>query len=175
MIDKFSQALTLIREAFEDARTGAALTPGVDLTAAVDGAQRVINAAGAVQALRVAQYAGREQEQDPLGAWVEVDHGLGHVSEFAPDCFGPMLSMGFVAAGRKVATAAALAAKLPATLAAMAAGDLDSWRATIIATEDSGPTVMYRLEPSKAYTSIPTRPTLVYAEVSATASGPETR
>ena len=43
--------------------------------------------------------------------------------------------MGPVAASRKVQTAAALAAKLPRTLAAMAAGDLDSWRATIIATE----------------------------------------
>ena len=135
MIDKFSQALTLIREAFEDAQTGSGFVASVDLAAEVDAAQQVINAASAVQALRVAQYAARAQEQDPSGAWVEVDHGLGHVSEFAPDCFGPMLSMGFIAAGRKVATAAALAAKLPATLAAMSAGDLDPWRATIIATQ----------------------------------------
>jgi hypothetical protein len=46
-----------------------------------------------------------------------------------------MLSMGPVAAGRKVETAAALASRLPLTLAAMSAGDLDSGRATIIATE----------------------------------------
>jgi hypothetical protein len=46
-----------------------------------------------------------------------------------------MLSMGPVAAGRKVETAAVLAARLPLTLAAMSAGDLDPWRATIIATE----------------------------------------
>jgi hypothetical protein len=46
-----------------------------------------------------------------------------------------MLAMGFVAAGRKVEAAAALAAKLPATPAAMSAGDLDPWRATIIATQ----------------------------------------
>src|SRR5450759_4943025 len=135
MIDKFAQALTLMREAFEDARTGSTYLACLDLAAEVDGAQQVINAAAAVQALRVAQYAGREQEQDGSGAWVEVDHGLGHVSEFASDCFGPALAMGPVAAGRKVGTAAALAAKLPATLAAMAAGHLDSWRATIIATE----------------------------------------
>src|SRR5665811_2115650 len=135
MIDKFSQALTLMREAFEDAQVGSAYLPCVDLAAQVDGAQQVINAAAAVQALRVAQYAGREEEQDGTGAWVEVDHGVGHVSEFASDCFGPALAMGPVAAGRKVGTAAALAAKLPATLAAMAAGHLDSWRATIIATE----------------------------------------
>ena len=135
MSTKFSQALTLMREAFEDAQTGAEFIPSVDLAAEVDGAQQVINAASAVQALRVAQYAGREQEQDPCGAWVEVDHGLGHVSEFASDCFGPMLAMGFVAAGRKVDAAATLAAKLPATLAAMSSGDLDPWRATIIATQ----------------------------------------
>jgi hypothetical protein len=64
-----------------------------------------------------------------------VDHGLGYVGEFASDCFGPMLAMGPVAASRKVETAAALACRLPVTLAAMSAGDLDSWRATIIATE----------------------------------------
>src|SRR5450759_3534702 len=135
MIDKFAQALTLMREAFEDARTGSTYLACLDLAEEVDGAQQVINAAAAVQALRVAQYAGREQEQDGTGAWVDVDHGVGHVSEFASDCFGPALAMGPVAAGRRVDTAAALAARLPATLAAMAAGDPDSWRATIIATE----------------------------------------
>src|SRR5665811_2303368 len=135
MIDKFSQALTLMREAFEDAQVGSAYLPCVDLAAQVDGAQQVINAAAAVQALRVAQYAGREEEQDGTGAWVEVDHGVGHVAEFASDCFGPALAMGPVAASRKVEVAAALAAKLPLTLAAMSTGDLDSWRATIIATE----------------------------------------
>src|SRR5450756_1115881 len=135
MIDKFAQALTLMREAFADAQTGAMFIPSLDLAAEVDGAQRVINAACAVQALRVAQYAGREQEQDACGAWVDVDHGLGQVGEFAADCFGPMLAMGPVAGSRKVETAAALASRLPRTLAAMSAGDLDSWRATIIATE----------------------------------------
>ena len=106
-----------------------------DLGAEVDGAQQVINAASAVQALRVAQYAGRVTVQDRAGGWVEVDYGLGHVSEFASDCFGPMLSMSPSAAGRKVETAVALASRLPVTLGAMCAGDLDSWRATIIATE----------------------------------------
>ena len=124
-----------MREAFEDAQVGATPLACVDLAAEVDGAQQVINAASAVQALRVAQYAGREEEQDGTGAWVEVDHGVGHVSEFASDCFGPALAMGPVAAGRKVETAAALASKLPRTLAAMSTGALDSWRATIITTE----------------------------------------
>ncbi|MDQ5841837.1 MAG: HNH endonuclease, partial [Chloroflexota bacterium] len=135
MIDKLSQALTLMREAFEDAQSGASSLASLDLAAEVDGAQHVINAASAVQVLRVAQYAAREEEQDPTGAWVVVDHGLGHVSEFASDCFGPMLAMGPVASSRKVVTAAALASRLPVTLAAMAAGDLDPWRASIISTE----------------------------------------
>jgi len=109
--------------------------PCADLAAQVDGAQQVINAACAVQALRVAQYAARVCEQDACGQWVEVDQPLGQVGEFAADCLGPMLAMGPVAAGRRVATAAALACRLPLTLAAMSAGDLDWWRATIIATE----------------------------------------
>ena len=124
-----------MREAFEDAQAGSANLAGLDLAGEVDGAQRVINAAAAVQVLRVAQYASRDEEQDGSGGWVEVDHGLGHVNEFASDCLGPALAMGSVAADRKVNTAAVLASRLPATLAAMATGDLDSWRATIIATE----------------------------------------
>ena len=63
-----------MREAFDDAQAWAAHLPCVDLAAKVDGAQRVINAASAVQAVRVAQYAAREQEQDATRAWVEVEH-----------------------------------------------------------------------------------------------------
>jgi hypothetical protein len=102
MIDKFGQALTLMREAFADAQAGSMFMAPADLAAEVDGAQRVINAASAVQVLRAAQFAGRDEEQDGSGAWVDVDHGVGHVSEFASDCFGPMLAMGPVSAERKV-------------------------------------------------------------------------
>jgi hypothetical protein len=77
MFDKLSQALTLMREAFEDAAAGAGSLPCVDLAAEVDRAQQVINAAGAAQALRVAQYAARVTEQDGSGQWVEVEHDLG--------------------------------------------------------------------------------------------------
>src|SRR5665647_3442252 len=59
MFDKFSRALALMREAFEDAQAGVGSLPCVDLAAEVDGAQQVINAGCAVQALRVAQYAAR--------------------------------------------------------------------------------------------------------------------
>ena len=134
MIDKFSQALTLMREAFEDAQTGAEFILGRPRRR---GRRR---AAGDQRRLGGASAAGRPVRRPragtrPCGAWVDVDHGVGHVSEFASDCFGPMLAMGFIAAGRKVDAAATLAAKLPATLAAMSTGDLDPWRATIIATQ----------------------------------------
>ena len=57
MIDKFLQVLTLMREAFEDAQAEVVCRPDLDLAGEVDGAQKVINAASAVQAIRVAQYA----------------------------------------------------------------------------------------------------------------------
>src|SRR4026207_1536534 len=109
MIDKLSQALALLREAFEDAQAGAVNVASVDLAAEVDGAQRVINAASAVQALRGAADGGGGAEEDGAGARGEVDRGVGHLGQFAADCFGPMLAMGPVAAGRKVEVAAALA------------------------------------------------------------------
>ena len=98
MFDKFSWALALMREAFEDARAVVWSLPCADLAAQVDWAQQVINAACAVQALRVAQYAARVCEQDACGQWVEVDQPLGQVGEFAAYCFWPMLAMGPVAA-----------------------------------------------------------------------------
>ena len=75
MFDKFAVALGLMREAFADAQAGSLACR--DLAVEVDGAQQVINAASAVQALRVAQYAGRVTVQDGAGEWVEVDYGLG--------------------------------------------------------------------------------------------------
>ncbi|MDQ1535687.1 MAG: hypothetical protein QOE58_80, partial [Actinomycetota bacterium] len=73
MSDKLLQAFALVREAFEDAQAGSEFMPLVDLAAEVDEAQRVINAVFAVQTLRVAQYAGRDEERDAAGAWLEVD------------------------------------------------------------------------------------------------------
>ena len=43
MIDKFSQALTLLREAFADAQAGSGSLASLDLAGEVDGAQRVVN------------------------------------------------------------------------------------------------------------------------------------
>ena len=45
MFDKFSRALVLMREAFEDAQAQVGSLSCVDLAAEVDGAQQVVNAA----------------------------------------------------------------------------------------------------------------------------------
>ena len=65
MIDKFSQALALMREAFADAQTGAMFIPGVDLAAEVNAAPPGTNAASAVPAHRVAPAAGRAGVKAP--------------------------------------------------------------------------------------------------------------
>lgn len=106
-----------------------------ELAAQVDAARRVINAAPAVQALRVAQVASRVYVRGEDGLFTAADLGPGYVNEFAGDLFGPMLVMSHIAAERKVRTAAVWVSKLPRTLQAMADGDLDSWRATVIADE----------------------------------------
>ncbi len=64
-----------------------------------------------------------------------VDRGVGHVNEFAGDDLAPVLGMAPSMATRRVHTAAALAAHLPLTLAAVAEGRLDPFRAQIVAEE----------------------------------------
>ena len=60
---------------------------------------------------------------------------MGHVSEFASVTVAPMLGLTTRGAEDRVQTAAALVSRLPGTLAAMAAGELDGWRASIIVAE----------------------------------------
>ncbi len=64
-----------------------------------------------------------------------VDHGVGHVNEFAGDDLAPVLGMAPSMATRRVRTAATLTAHLPVTLRAVAEGDLDPFRAQIVAEE----------------------------------------
>ena len=73
--------------------------------------------------------------QDDDGAWVAVDHGPGHVNDFTAVTVAPMLGLTSRGAQDRVVTAAAPASRLPGTPAAMGAGELDSWRPSIIATE----------------------------------------
>lgn len=105
------------------------------LTADVAALQQVIAAATAAQTVRIAQFAARDEQRREDGTFVEVDRGLGHVSEFASDTLAPMLAMSFGPAAKRVRTAAKLAAQLPRTMRALAGAKLDPFRAQIIAEE----------------------------------------
>lgn len=113
-------------------------TGGVDpgqLMADVRDLQHLVSATTAAQTVRIAQYAARDEDRTPDGVWVPVDHGIGHVNEFAGDDLAPVLGMTPSMATRRVHTAARLTAHLPTTLRAVADGHLDPFRAQIIAEE----------------------------------------
>ncbi len=135
MTDRVAAAFQLLSHALDAAQRGATELTDAELVGEVEALQRVINVASAAQAVRVAQFAAREEVRREDGSWVSVDRGLGHVSEFAGDAFGPALGMSPIAARDRAGKSAIWAARLPATLAAMGVGDLDPWRATVIAEE----------------------------------------
>src|SRR5690606_31313133 len=105
-----------------------------DLVGQVRELQQAIGALTAAQVVRIAQFAARTIEDGDYGHF-PVDKGVGFVDEFASDTLAPMLGMSHGPAATRVITAAKLAADLPLTLAALAAGDLDPFRAQVIADE----------------------------------------
>lgn len=121
-------------EVFEVARDGGGWLEDAELVGQVRGLQQAISALTAAQTVRIAQFAARTIEDGDTGHF-PVDKGLGYVDEFASDTLAPMLGMSHGPAATRVFTAAKLAADLPATLAALAAGDLDLFRAHVIADE----------------------------------------
>lgn len=100
MFDRLAEALRLVQEEFEDARTGDVWLFDAKLAARVECAQRVMNAAAAVQVQRMAQYAAREDVPSEDGTWGQPDRGLGRVSEFASGVVRPRLGLSPVAAAR---------------------------------------------------------------------------
>jgi hypothetical protein len=135
MIESLERALLLVQQVFEDVWAGVADKAEGELAELVLASQRVVNAASALQAVALAGIAARDEVQGPDGAWVGVDRGVGHVNEFASVTVAPMLGLTSRGAEDRVQTAAALVSRLPGTLAAMAAGQLDAWRASIIVAE----------------------------------------
>ena len=97
--------------------------------------QRVLNATSAVQAVALAAVGAVDEVQGPDASWVAVDRGPGFVGEFAAVTVAPMLGLTSRGAQDRLQTAAGLVSRLPGTLAAMGAGELDSWRASIIVAE----------------------------------------
>lgn len=136
MFDRLAEAQRLLREEFEDSRRGgASALSDAELTERVEAAQRVANMAQAVQVQRVAQYAAREDVRLEDGTLAQQDRGVGHVSEFAAGVVGPRLGLSPAGADRRVRWAARLASRFVATLELMAAGDLDDYRAWVLASE----------------------------------------
>jgi hypothetical protein len=144
MFDRLAEAQRLLAEEFADSRArGAAGLSDAELAERVEAAQRAANMAQAVQAQRVAQYAAREDVRFEDGTLGQQDRGLGHVSAFASGVVGPRLGLSPAGADRKVHLSARLASRFAPTLAVMAAGDLDDYRASVLVTElaDAGPDV----------------------------------
>lgn len=121
-------------EVFEAARDSGGWVEDGDLVGQVRELQQAIGALTAAQVVRIAQFAARTIEDGDYGHF-PVDKGVGFVDEFASDTLAPMLGMSHGPAATRVITAAKLAADLPLTLAALAAGDLDLFRAQVIADE----------------------------------------
>lgn len=124
-----------LRTALQRAQGGSIGLTDADLAGDIGALQQVISAATAAQTVRIAQFAARDEHQDPTGPFVEVDLGLGHVAEFAADTLAPMLGMSHGPAQRRVHTAAKLASALPRTMRALADAELDPFRAQLIADE----------------------------------------
>ena len=106
-----------------------------ELVEQIRGLQVAIGALNAAQTARIGQFAARGMEELWDGTVERVDLGAGHVDEFASDTLAPMLGMSHGPAATRVRTAAKLLADLPVTLRAVAEGDLDLFRAHVIADE----------------------------------------
>jgi hypothetical protein len=135
MIEELERALAVVQEVFTDATARGSSIDMAELAGVVLAAQRVVNAASAVQAVGLAGIASRDEVPGPDGCWLAVDRGAGFVSEFAAVSVAPMLGLTSRGAEERVRTAAGLVSRLPGVLAAMGAGELDAWRASIVVAE----------------------------------------
>jgi hypothetical protein len=148
MFDRMEEVAALARAEFEALGTETARPSDDELTEDVRACQRAINALTAVQAVRMAQYAAREDVRHEDGTIGQRDFPVGHVSPFASAVIGPELGLGSRAAEERVGISARVVSTMPGTLRAMASGELDWHRARAVATElhDSSPEVVAEVE-----------------------------
>lgn len=148
MFDRLGEAAALARTEFEALGTETARPSDDQLAEDVSACQRAINALTAVQAVRMAQYAAREDVRHEDGTIGQRDFPVGHVSPFAAAVIGPELGLGARAAEDRVGISARVVSTMPATLRAIASGELDWHRARVVATElqDSSPDVVAKVE-----------------------------
>ena len=129
--------LTAARELFAAVRRHA---PVAHLTAAdwagvAGDCQVAIRVLEATQTLALARVAATDDVDSADGTVIEEVIGLGHQRLDAPALVSEQLAQTDAGAGRRVAAAVDLVTRLPRLLEAMAAGDLDLYRATRVADE----------------------------------------
>lgn len=132
--DMLTELSSGAREVFDEAVDGGDWQTEGDLVGQIRGLQIAVGSAQAAQVVRIAQFAARTLVETDSGL-ERMDRGVGFVDEFASDTLAPLLGMSHGPAATRVRTAAKLAADLPVTLAALADGDLDLFRAQVIADE----------------------------------------
>jgi len=97
--------------------------------------QRLVNALSAVQTVALARLAALEDEPAEDGTTIERDLGVGHQRLDAPALVSDLLGLTDAGAGARVGHAVRVASKIPELVAAMAAGDLDCYRAAVVSEE----------------------------------------
>lgn len=129
------------RSGSSDAVFGAASDD--QIVGALESLRVLINQATALQMRLLAEVARREDVRCEDGTVEQHRRALGHVSIDAASLVCDALGVSEAASGARVETAARVMAHLPTVLAALEAGEIDGWRAQVIATElsDADPQV----------------------------------
>ncbi|KGN34216.1 HNH nuclease [Knoellia sinensis KCTC 19936] len=106
-----------------------------ELLDALELAQREIDAASARQAVALAHLSARDCHRQEDGTMAEVHHGLGHQRLDGPELAAPRLGVSVHVATRRMEDAIRQMTRTPAVVDAMASGDLDEHRASIVTQE----------------------------------------
>ena len=116
-------------------RAGAADLSTDELLDVIELAQREKDAASARQAVALAHLSARESHLREDGTWGEVHHGLGHQRLDAPELAAPRIGCSVHVAANRILTAIRQLTRTPAVVDAMATGDLDEYRASVVTEE----------------------------------------
>lgn len=106
-----------------------------ELLDVIEDAQRDMDAAAARQAIALAHLSALEPAFQEDGTWVDVHHGLGHQRLDAPELAAPRMGVSTLVAANRMRDAIRQEGSLPDLVDAMAAGDLDQRRASVVVEE----------------------------------------
>ncbi|MGI8949083.1 MAG: DUF222 domain-containing protein, partial [Ornithinimicrobium sp.] len=134
-MEEMVEVMQLLRRMVDRAGESCVDMETPELMGQVTQLQELICAASAAQTVRIGQFAAREDDYDQDGVLVSVDRGIGHLCEFAGDELAPVLGMAPMTAHKRARLSVKLCTDLPVTLHAVAHGQLDAFRAQVIAEE----------------------------------------